>query len=177
MKKLIVVCLMAFGMLTNVTAQNKIGHINSDELLSDMPEADKADADLKQYQADLAQRYQDMMKDLSTKDSLFVKDSMKLSSGMKDIRRNELFELYQKAQGFQQQAQDMYQQQAQKLLAPIRAKALDAIKAVAKENGYAYVIDNAQGVLLVSPTGDDLLPLVKKKLGIKDTPASAPAKK
>ena len=169
MKKLIVVCLMAFGMLTNVTAQNKIGHINSDELLSDMPEADKADADLKQYQADLAQRYQDMMKDLSTKDSLFVKDSMKLSSGMKDIRRNELFELYQKAQGFQQQAQ--------KLLAPIRAKALDAIKAVAKENGYAYVIDNAQGVLLVSPTGDDLLPLAKKKLGIKDTPASAPAKK
>ena len=116
------------------------------------------------------------MKDLSTKDSLFVKDSMKLSSGMKDIRRNELFELYQKAQGFQQQAQDMYQQQAQKLLAPIRAKALEAIKAVAKENGYAYVIDNAQGVLLVFPTGDDLLPLVKKKLGIKDTPA-APAKK
>jgi outer membrane protein len=36
---------------------------------------------------------------------------------------------------------------------------------VAKENGYNYVLAKEQ--LLVSPPADDLLPLVKKKLGIK----------
>jgi outer membrane protein len=50
-------------------------------------------------------------------------------------------------------------------MAPITKKATDAIQAVAKENGYAYVINKEQ--LLVSPPADDILPLVKKKLGLK----------
>ena len=36
------------------------------------------------------------------------------------------------------------------------------------------MIDDASAVLLVMPPGDDLLPFVKTKLGIKD-PAPAPA--
>ena len=39
----------------------------------------------------------------------------------------------------------------------------------------AYVIDDAASVLLVMPPGDDLLPFVKTKLGIKD-PAPATTK-
>ena len=50
----------------------------------------------------------------------------------------------------------------------MQAKALDAIKAVAKEKGYGYVIDDTNKALLVAPPGDDLLPFVKTKLGIKD---------
>jgi len=145
-----------------------------------MPEADKADKELQVYQEELGKQGQDMMKELSVKDSLFVKDSAKLSPTMKDLKRRELIELYQKVQGWQNQAQELYNVEAQKKIAPIRTKALDAIKrtkaldaikTVAKENGYAYVMD-VQSVI-VAPPGDDLLPLVKKKLGIKDTPAPA----
>ena len=50
-------------------------------------------------------------------------------------------------------------------MAPIQKKAIEAIQTVAKENGYAYVISKDQ--LLVSPPADDILPLVKKKLGLK----------
>ena len=94
---------------------------------------------------------------------------------MKEIKRNELIALYQKVQGWQNQAQEMYQQKAQEKIAPIRTKAMDAIRVVAKENGYTYVLDiNA---VIVAPPGDDILPLVKKKLGIKDVaPASVPKK-
>jgi outer membrane protein len=42
---------------------------------------------------------------------------------------------------------------------------MDAIQTVAKENGYTWVI--AKDQLLVSPPADDILPLVKKKLGLK----------
>ena len=93
---------------------------------------------------------------------------------MKINQRNELIKLYQRVQGWQNEAQELYQAEAQKKIVPIRNKALDAIKAVAKENGYGYVFDNAQGSLLIAPPGDDLLPLVKKKLGIT---ASVPVKK
>jgi outer membrane protein len=77
-------------------------------------------------------------------------------------------------QGWNQTMQQLMQQKTQELLAPIRSKAFETIKTVAKESGYAYVLD-AQAIL-VGPPGEDILPLVKKKLGIKDAPAPAPAK-
>ena len=174
MKKLIVAGVMALGIF-NASAQTKIGYVSTDELIGVMPEAEKADADLKDYQASLSQQGQDMMKDLGIKDSLFVKDSAKLSASMKEIKRNELITLYQRVQGWQTQAQEMYQQKAQEKIAPIRAKAMDAIRLVAKENGYSYILDiNA---VIVAPPGDDILPLVKRKLGIKDVaPAAVPKK-
>jgi outer membrane protein len=174
MKKLIVAAVMALGIF-NASAQNKIGYISTDELIGVMPEAEKADAELKDYQTALAQQGQDMMKDLGTRDSLFVRDSAKLSASMKEIKRKELIDLYQKVQGWQTTAQEMYQQKAQEKIAPIRSKAMDAIRVVAKENGYTYIFDiNA---IIVAPPGDDVLPLVKRKLGIKETaPATAPKK-
>ncbi len=172
MKKLIVAGALALGTFFNASAQNKIGYISIDELIGVMPEAEKADTELKEYQASLAQQGQDMMKELSDKDSLFVKDSAKLSPSMKEIKRNELIALYQRVQSWNQQAQDMYQQKAQEKIAPIKDKALETIKAVAKENGYAYVLD--ANSVIVGPPGDDVIGLVKKKLGIKD-PVTSPA--
>lgn len=171
MKKLIVAGVMALGIFfnNNASAQTKIGYISLDELIGVMPEAEKADGELKEYQASLAQQGQDMMKELSDKDSLFVKDSVKLSPSMKEIKRNELIALYQKVQGWNQQAQDMYQQKAQEKIAPLKEKALATIKDVAKENGYSYILD--ANSVIVGPPGDDLIGLVKKKMGIKDTPA------
>jgi len=118
-----------------------------------------------------------MMKDLSAKDSIFVKDSAKFSASIKEIKRAELISLYQKVQSWQQQGQELYQAEAQKKIAPLRDKALEAIRLVAKENGYAYILDINS--VIVAPPGDDILPLVKKKLGIKDAakPATPPATK
>ena len=164
MKKLIVAGIMALGIF-NVSAQNKIGYISTDELIGSMPEAEKANTELKQYQADLGQQYQDMVADFNQKDSIFSRDSSKLSASMKIIKRNELVDLYQRVSGWQQQGQELYQQEAQKKGAPLRDKALVAIKEVAKENGYTYVLD--VNSIIVGPPGDDILPLVKKKLGIK----------
>lgn len=166
MKKLFLAGIMAVG-LFSASAQTKIGYISLDELIGLMPEAGKADAELKDYQASLGQQGQDLMKELGAKDSLFVKDSAKLSASMKEIKRNELIALYQRVQGWQQQAQDLYQQKAQEKIVPLRTKAMEAIRIVAKENGYAFILDINS--VIVAPPGDDVLLLVKKKLGIKDT--------
>jgi len=173
MKKVFVVAAMTLSIF-GASAQQKIGYISTDELIGVMPEAEKADAELKEYQASLAQQGQDMMRDLNDKDSLFVRDSAKLSPSMKEIKKNELISLYQRVQNWNQQAQDMYQQETQKKIAPLRTKALDAIRAVAKENGYSYILD--VNAVIVGPPGDDVIALVKKKMGIKETLGS-PLKK
>jgi outer membrane protein len=93
---------------------------------------------------------------------------------MKEIKRGELVTLVQRVQGYNNEAQEKAKQEAQRKFTPIQQKAMDAIKAVAKKSGYAYVLDINS--VLVGPPGDDILPLVKKELGIVDKPATPPAK-
>jgi outer membrane protein len=55
-------------------------------------------------------------------------------------------------------------------------KADKAIKDVAKEKGYDYIFDASNGVLLHAKDGDNILSMVKTKLGISATaPATTPS--
>jgi outer membrane protein len=172
MKKLLLGAVMVLGMMS-ASAQVKIGYINTDELMSIMPEAAKFNSDLNEYQNTLQQQGMTLAKEADAKRDQFFKDSVTFSNTKKEIVRGELVKLYARLQGYDQEMQEMAQKYAQEKIAPIKVKALDAIKAVAKERGYTYVIDEASSSLLVMPPGDDLLPAVKAKLGIKD-PAPAP---
>ena len=167
MKKLIVAGIMALGIFT-ASAQNKIGYINTQELIGLMPEAAKADTELTEFQASLAKQGEDLAKDADDRAAKFVKDSATLSPSMKEIKRDEIIKLYQRVQNYNTEAQERANQQAQTKFLPIRQKAMEAIKAVAKENGYTYVLDFAS--VIVGPPGDDILALVKRKLGIKEVP-------
>lgn len=167
MKKLLLGAVMAFGILS-ASAQTKIGYINTDELMSVMPEAAKINTELNEYQVSLQQQGQSLLTEADKKRDQYFIDSVKLSPSMKEIRRDELAKLYTRLQNYEQEMQEKAQQYAQAKIAPVRTKALDAIKAVAKEKGYTYVLDDSAGALLVMPPGDDLLPFVKTRLGIKD---------
>jgi len=175
MKKLIVAVVMLLGVLT-ASAQTKSGYINTDELMGMMPETAKVDSMLKEFQSTLQQMYQTLQADAEKKTNDFNADSSKLSETMKQIRREELVKLYIRLQNYDQEAQEKAQRYAQEKIGPVREKALDAIKTVAKEKGYTYVFDESSNAMLVAPPGDDLLPAVKAKLGIKDpAPAAKPA--
>ncbi|MEQ1552816.1 MAG: OmpH family outer membrane protein [Ferruginibacter sp.] len=171
MKKLLFAGAMALSMFT-VSAQNKFGYINANELMSVMPEAAKAQTAIKEFEASLQQTYQDLVVDFNNTDSAFNKDSAKLSPTMKEIKRKDLFTKYQTLQGFQQGSQEQMQAKQEELISPIREKALATIRTVAKENGYSYIFQ--EETLLVAPLGENILGLAKAKLGIKD-PVAKPA--
>ena len=169
MKKLVTVVAVVMGLVAggnSVKAQGKIGTISLAELIPNMPEYKKADTAMNDYNNALQQQYQDMVSEYQTQAALLAsKDTAKYTAAQLELKRKSVGDLLQKLQGWQQQAQQQQSQKNQELLAPIQKKALDAINAVAKENGYSWVI--AKDQLLVSPPADDILPLVKKKLGLK----------
>ena len=169
MKKIVTIVVVVMGLVlagNSTKAQGKIGYISLQELIPAMPEYRKADTALNDYQNALAQNFEDMKKEFTEKDSLLnSKDTVKYTKAQLELKKSELSQMYVKLQGWQQQAQQLYQQKQQDLIQPIQKKAIDAVQTVAKENGYAYVL--TKEALLTSPPADDLLPLVKKKLGIK----------
>jgi outer membrane protein len=146
-------------------AQTKIGYISTEELVSIMPETAKADSNLQQYRGALIQNAQDKQNALEGAIEKFNKDSVSMSTSVKDVKRGELQKMLQDLQGEDQRIQQQLQQRQQELIAPINKKAFDAIQTIAKESGYTYIFE--KGALLVAPPGDDVLPLVTKKLGVK----------
>ena len=174
MKNLIVAAVLGIsilGLSGTAFSQTKMGHISFEELIGSMPEAEKANIELQEYQAALQQQGASYYKELNELDSLFARDSSKMSKATKELKRNDMITLYQKVQGWQQTMQQMITEKRDALISPIQKKAIENIKVVAKESGYAYIFEG--GSLLVSPSTDDILPLVKKKLGIKEKVAGA----
>ncbi len=176
MKKSITYLLLCFCLFCVQTAhaQIKIGYINTEELLAIMPETDKVGKDLTVYQAQLEQQNNTMILDLNKKDSLFIIDSLTLTKEQKNERRKELFGLYKEVQGFSQTAETALQKKQEELMQPVRKKAYDAISAVSKENKITYVLD--VNSIIIAPPGDNILSLVKKKLGIVSAPPKTAVK-
>jgi|RhiMetdeSRZDD1v2_1073273.scaffolds.fasta_scaffold07891_10 outer membrane protein len=175
MKRHFVAVLLIIGIIVanNLQAQNKIGYVSLQELISVMPEYKKAAADLQEFQKALVLQGNDYQMEFFRKDSLYKTDSVKWTSAMKEVKRKELNELYLKWTNFvNEEGQQLLNKHEQELLAPIQQKAVQTSQAVAKENGYAYILPKEQ--LISFPAADDILPLVLKKLNIT-LPAAAGA--
>jgi outer membrane protein len=180
MKQFLTILLISagiFGFSTTTNAQ-KIGYISADEIIQLMPEAATVQQQLDQYQQSLYQNAQDKQNALNEAVAKFIKDSATMSPSLKEVKRSDLQKQSQELAGEQQKIQNDFEQKRQELSAPIQKKLQAAIEAVAKENGYTYVMPRE--ALIVMPPANDLGPLVIKKLGLKEpanTGASAPAKK
>ncbi len=170
MKKLLFVAALILSMSTATIAQQKIGYINSDELLMSMPEAKKADAEISAYAKTFQDQLTTMQKELETKYKAYEAGVKTMTEAMKDVKEKELQDLQNRIQSTQQSAEEKIAAKRQEMLKPITEKADAAIQSVAKEKGYSYIFDaNAGGIIYALPT-DNIIQDVKNKLGIKDTP-------
>ena len=167
--KLLVITLFLFSG-TAVNAQNyKFGHINSQELLSLMPERDSAEAKIQQYAKELEGELEIMNVEYNNKFNDYIEKQDVLTPLVKKTKEQELNEFQKRIQDFTTSAEQELQQQQGQLIQPIIMKAEKAIQDVGKENGYIYVFDLSRGaVIYFSEQSEDILPLVKEKLGLEE---------
>jgi len=181
MKKLVILGFIAVAAFAtnNASAQLKTAYVSIDEVVQLMPEYRKAMGDLAQYDSELQINYAETVQELNRQDSILKADSSKMSNAVKAAKRENLKKLFTELQGYEQSYQQQMQAKNEELLSPVAQKANALINDVAKTNGYTYVF--RKEALLVFPETDDLLPLVKKKLGPSAVtpvkPATTPIKK
>ena len=151
----------------NAQSKGKFGHINSQELLLLMPESKEAEVKMQDERKTLEQQLQSMSAEYQSKLQEYEANAAAMSELVKQTKAKEITDLQGRIQSFQQSANEELQKKEAELLQPIINKAKEAIKGVAEKSGYAYVFDSSLGVLVHAPDGDDILPLVKKQLGIQ----------
>ncbi len=149
-------------------AQTKFGHMNSQEVITVMPEFTKAQADLdamsKQYQSEMERTQEEFTK----KYQEFLAQADSLPRNIAERRQKELQDMSQRQEQFQQEAYQSMQKAQQDAMTPIYQKLDNAIQAVGKAEGVIYIFDIARTPLpYIGAESIDLTAKVKAQLGIK----------
>jgi outer membrane protein len=165
-KSLLFVCL--FAALAFSTSAQKLGYVNSQEVISLMPDVKEANSNLETYSAQLTKRAEQMYQSLQTKAGALQqkRDNGEISPKQLEIELATLQQEEQKLVEFQGQSQNDIQLKQQALLEPILKKVQDAIDAIAAEESYTYIFDGSQGLILYADDDANITDKVKARLGI-----------
>ncbi len=177
-KALLIICAVLLG--GTAFGQNlKFGIINTQEVISKMPERDSAEAKLMKLRNELGSQIEALQVELNQKYQAYAQGREKMADLVRQNKEKEIQDLQQRIQEYGQNAESELGKQQSALLKPIVEKITDAIKAVGKANGFAYIFDTAVPSLAYydSAMAVDVLPLVIKQLGIKEKPAAPAAGK
>ncbi len=132
-----------------------------------MPEMNSAKLSLDQFTKTYQAQLNKMQEDYKVKSEDFQKEENTLQPAMKSLKVKELQDLEASFLKFKEDAQLEINNKEKDLLAPIIKKAKDAVEVVVKEKKYNYVIDSGAGQYVYLDPNENIMLLVKSKLGIK----------
>jgi outer membrane protein len=170
MKKVFIVLIILFaGMANFAQAQTqKFGHIDISQLIQVMPERTTALNQLEKTAKELEDMLGTMQTELQTMFKEYTDKRETMSDLVRQAKEEDIQAKQQRIETFRAQSEQQLQQKQQELMKPIVEKADSAIEVVAKEQGLIYVFDiSSRVVVYKSNQSVDVLPIVKKKLGIE----------
>lgn len=166
-KRIAIVALM-FILPLGAMAQAKFAHINSQEIITMMPEFTKAQADLEAMSKKYQEEMQRTQNEFNKRYQEFVAQADSLPKTIAERRQKELQDMAQRQEQFQQEAYQAMQQAQQDAMTPIYKKLDDAIQAVGKAEGVVYIFDIARTQIpFIGSQSIDVTGKVKTQLGIK----------
>ncbi|MBQ7192011.1 MAG: OmpH family outer membrane protein [Paludibacteraceae bacterium] len=165
MKKIFVLMALVLPMLVNA---QKFGYVNTSELLQLMPEVKVAEARIDSLNKQYENMIVGMQEELKKKVADYEQKRAGMTEAMQQIQEDELLNLQQRIQNTYQQLQQDAQMKQQEMFVPIQEKMLKAIQAVGDREGFTYIFNSSQSVLVyTAPSATNVMESVKKELGIK----------
>ena len=165
LKKLLLLALIAIPAVAFAQEQ-KIAHVNRADVIPFMPEYRQAQDSLKKSETEFQTEFKRIQDEYIGKYTDYLAKRDSLNESIRQIREQEINEILQRSENYQQFAQQKQEEISQALLAPIWAKFQKAVEDVGRENNFLYII--ADDVLLYSSSNAvDATPLIKRKLGIQ----------
>lgn len=168
MKKILLIAFVLVGALTTSYAQ-KYGHLNFGNMLSLLPQTKTADEQLAAFQQGLVSKGELMAAEFKGNVAKFIAESQTgtMSPKIQQERQATLEKEQEAIRAYEAEVEQQVNAKREELLKPIVDLLEKTIQEVAKENGFTLVFDTGSfNAILHARDTDDLMPLVKKKLGI-----------
>lgn len=169
MKKFILAAAITLGAMPGAIAQQtlKLGHIDRQALMLALPERKDAETRMQAFAKSLDDRLKAMGAEYEAKVADAQAKAATMTETEKEMVVREINGLEQRIQDAREKAQEDLAKQEEELLRPMVEKANNAIKEVAAANNFTYILDISTGMVLYYEKGEDVMPLVKAKLGIQ----------
>lgn len=161
-KRLLVlsITILAFGFNSNAQRQNRIGYIDMDYILKNVPDYQEANQQLDQRiqkwkgEIDLKKKkIEDLKQDLENERPLLTKDLIQERQDEIDYQQKKLQQYQQKRFGPQG---DMIAQRRE-LLQPVQDEIFNAVQEIGKKREYDFIFENsADALMLFSATRHDI---------------------
>ena len=167
MKKFIIV-IAAMGLaFTAANAQSyKFAHVNYQELVYLVPEADSARAQMNSASQEAQETLQAMAQEFDPKYSQYEQKANEWTPAIRQSKERELSEIQSRIQDFQQSIQQELRQLENQLMSPIYQKVQETVNSLAKAGGYIYVFDSTSLLYIDAAQSTDLTPEARTTLGI-----------
>ena len=149
-------------------AQAKFAHMNSQDVITVMPEFTKAQADLEALSKQYTEEMQRSEQEFNRKYQELIQQQDSLPKNILERRQKEVQDMAQRQQQFQQEAYQAMEKAQQEAMVPIYNKLNEAVQAVGKAEGVIYIFDVARTpVAYIGTESIDVTAKVKAQLGIK----------
>ncbi|MDA8693200.1 OmpH family outer membrane protein [Saprospiraceae bacterium] len=146
----------------------KFGYIDSAALLAELPSVKAADTEITTYQEQLITSGEQKVKAFEVKYQAYVAQANEgtLSKVQMQQKEAELGQEQQEIAALEVEVQNKILKKREEILGPILDSVKKAVEDVGAENGYTMIFDMSTGTILHAVDSDNVMPLVKAKLGM-----------
>ncbi len=154
MKKLLLIFTLLFAITNHTSAQSaaKFGYVDTDYIMSQIPEYKAAQAELDKTSQQWQKEIETKMAELEKLRKAYQADAILLTEEMKKKRESEIESREKEVQELQRKrfgVDGEFFKKRQELVKPLQDKVYNAIKAVAEKNGIGFMMDKAGQVALL----------------------------
>jgi len=171
---LLLFCAVAVGAQAQET--QKIGYADWNYIFNQLPEFKQIENELKTHGTQLENQLKAKSQELETKYKAYTQMPATTPEAIRADKERELQGMQESIQKFQQDAQTSLRNKEASLMDPVFKKVGKGIEDVAKEQGYAFIINpqsmDGGDILLYSDHKYNISDLVLKKLGVTPAPVT-----
>lgn len=165
LKFLLLATLMIALPSTVAIAQSKVAHIDTQKLISEMPEVIAAQKQLQAVEETYTKEIENTYKEFTTKAQSYSADAANQTDVTNQARQTELESMQQNIQKYRETAAQDLQKKQGEMMRPLYEKARASIEKIATAQGFDYVLDASAGGSVIMAKGKDLMADVKADLG------------
>ena len=147
-------------------SQSKVGTINTEFIISKMPDLENVQSQMKDYNKELRTKIQDKYTRYQELVQEFEKEKDSLNDVMKKIRQNEIYDMEESINKLQKNSQQLARVKRDELMRPLYEKIGVAIEKIVEEEGYTQIFNENNGLVYGDPK-NDLTEEVLTELGIE----------
>lgn len=147
----------------------KMGYVDVQQIVQNLPDTKKVEDQMKEMETKLVEHVNAKTNDLKLKYDQFVKSEKTMPAAIRTSTINELQQLQANLEQLKQDAQQNLDKKHNELMQPVYDKIGRAIDAVAKREGYTFILNSGvrgEDIVIYADPAFEITDHVLKELGV-----------